>query len=218
MRGFAASGAQATELGGAAVGGLMAFLLGLLAWAVMALIIYATVIPLTNGALTIAVADRILGGGADWRAVWSTLFRSLPRLLSALIPAALLCAVGFFFLVIPGLLLCFFFALVPTVVLVEGKSGVDALKRSFALVKSDWLRVALVFICFGVLSAVAHWVGGLFVPSRAIFVSHLLGDLLTLVLMPVPIIGAVLLYLDLRRREGVGTEALRAELDAVRAG
>ena len=60
-----------------------------------------------------------------------------------------------FFLFIPGLVLAFFFSLVPTVVMIEGVGGLAALKRSFQLVKSDWLRVLLVFDCFGVLYIVA---------------------------------------------------------------
>jgi hypothetical protein len=200
-----------------AMGGVMAVLLGVLGWVVMAFIVYSIVLPLTSGALTIAVADRILGGDATWRQHWGLLLRRLGLLLSALIPAALLCAVGYALLVLPGLVLSFLFAFVPAVVLIEGVGGMAALKRSVALVRSDWLRVALVFLAFAVVNIVAHFIGNLLVPSGSLFFGHFLGDLVTLLLLPVPVLGAVLLYLDLRRRnEQLDATRLREDLAALR--
>lgn len=216
MRAIGADAAEGVAVATTAMGGLMVALLGILATAVIAFLVYGLVLPLTNGALTIAVVDRVLGGESGWREHWGLLFRRLGKLLSALIPAALLCMVGFVLLVLPGLVLSFFFAFVPIVVLVEGTSGIAALKRSFALVKSDWLRILLVFVVFGVLHWLAHAVAGLVMPSG--FVGRLAGDLLLLALMPVPILGAVLVYLDLRRKEGYDEAQLRAEMDALRAG
>jgi hypothetical protein len=202
---------------GLAVGGLTLMVLGLLSWAVIGFFLYGLIVPLTSGALTIAVADRMLGGDRGWQDYWKLLLGRLGKLLSALIPAALLICVGMFFLVVPGLVLGFFFSLVPTVVLVEGLGGMAALKRSYQLVKSDWLRVALVFIAFGVLNLVAHLVGGLLIPNRFMFFDTLMGDLVSLLLLPVPVLAAVLLYLDIRRtKEGKDREALQAELDGVR--
>jgi hypothetical protein len=199
------------------MGGLMVFLLGLLGWAVLAFVLYGLIVPLTNAALTIAVADRMLGGQRSWMDYWRMLLARLGKLLSAQVPAALLIFVGMFFFFIPGLLMAFFFSLVPTVVLVEGVGGMAALKRSFQLVKSDWVRVLLVFIVFGVINIVAHMVGGLLVPDRFIFFDTLMGDLITLVLLPIPVLAAVLLYLDIRRKkENADRDALQAELDAVR--
>jgi hypothetical protein len=212
-REMAASGAAA----GMMMGGLMVALLGMLGWAVVAFVLYGLIVPLTSAALTIAVADRMLGGERGFMDYWKLLLARLGKLLSAQIPAALLIFVGMFFLFIPGLVLAFFFSLVPTVVLVENVGGVAALKRSFQLVKSDWLRVLLVFIVFGVINFVAHIVGGLLIPDRFLFFDTLMGDLVSLVLLPVPVLAAVLLYLDIRRKkENVDREALQAELDVVR--
>ena len=192
-------------------------LLGLLGWAVLAFVLYGLIMPLTSGALTIAVADRMLGGERGWQDYWRMLFARLGKLLSAQIPAALLIFAGMFFLFIPGLVLAFFFSLVPTVVLIEGIGGMAALKRSFQLVKSDWVRVLLVLIAFGVLNIVGHIVGGLLVPDRFFFFDSLLGDLVTLVLLPIPVLAAVLLYLDIRRKkENADRDTLQAELDGLR--
>ena len=54
-------------------------------------------------------------------------------------------------------------------------------------------------------------------PDSAQFLTQLLGDLVTLILMPVPVLGLVLLYLDIRRRrDGFSAENLRAELAVLR--
>jgi hypothetical protein len=200
-----------------AFGSVDAWLLELCGWAITALILYGLVLPLTHGALTIAVADRVLGGSATWREHWMLLFRRLGLLLSALVPAAALVMIGYFCLVVPGLVLSFFFVFVAPIALIEGVGGIAALKRSYALVRADWLRTALLLLTFGVLSNVAHWLAGLFVPRSAIFFGSFLGDLLLLAVMPVPIIASVLLYFDLRRKvDGLSSDRLRSELEALR--
>ena len=224
MAGAASAEATAIELqqaGGAAdgmaMGGLLVGLLGILAWAVLALTMFGIIMPLTQGALTVAVADRVLGGERGWQDYWKVVFARLGKIASTVIPAAVLVFVGMFFLFIPGLVLMFFFSMAPMVVHDRGTSGVAALKRSFHLVKSDWLRVLVVFITFGVMYIVAHIIGGLLIPDRLLFLDSLIGDLLTLVLLPFPVLAAVLLYLDIRRKkEHVDREALQAELDGVR--
>src|ERR1700729_2669715 len=84
-------------------GGFGVYMLGLLGTLVTAFFLYGIIVPLTNGALSISVADRILGGKAEWRQVWMLLFRRLGMLLSAVIPAAIVVAIGFVFFIIPGL-------------------------------------------------------------------------------------------------------------------
>jgi hypothetical protein len=199
-------------------GGLSVYLFGLLGTLVTAFFLYGIIVPLTNGALTIAVADRILGGNAEWREVWMLLFRRLGKLLSAVVPAAVVVAIGFVFFVIPGLVLGLLFAFVSPVVLIEGIGGRAALERSTTLVRSDWLRVTLVVLTFGLLRAVAQLVAGALVPHSAIFVSSFFGDLITMVLLPVPVLGMVLLYFDVRRkRDNFTPDHLRADLDALKS-
>jgi hypothetical protein len=199
-------------------GGLGVYLFGLLGTLVTAFFLYGIIVPLTNGALTIAVADRILGGNAEWREVWMLLFRRLGKLLSAVVPAAVVVAIGFVFFVIPGLVLGLLFAFVSPVVLIEGIGGRAALERSTTLVRSDWLRVTLVVLTFGLLRAVAQLVAGALVPHSAIFVSSFFGDLITMVLLPVPVLGMVLLYFDVRRkRDNFTPDHLRADLDALKS-
>src|SRR6185436_9129275 len=175
------------------------------------------ILPLVQAALTMATADRLLGGHADWREHWALLMPRLPLLASSVLPAALALAVGFLFFVLPGLVLSFLFLFVIPVVLLEQRSGAAALQRSYHLVRSDWLRVALMFVAFGLSYAVAHAVAGWLAPWDALLLQNFLGDLLFLLVMPVPLIGIVLLYLDLRRQvEGLDDDHLKAELETLR--
>ena len=91
-------------------------------------------------------------------------------------------------------------------------------RRSVDLVKSDWLRVAIVIFVFSVLCWVAHAFADLLLPRSAIFAGSLLSDLLTMVMLPVPILGLVLLYFDIRRkRENFTPDRLRSDLEALKS-
>jgi hypothetical protein len=198
-------------------GPFMRWLLGVLATLVSALA-FATAVPLTAGALTIAVSDRLTGGHTGWVEAWMLLLGRLGRLLGAVVPAAGLIAIGHVLWVIPGLVVAFCFALVAQVAVIEGLGGAPALRRSVQLVGSDWLRVALLVAVFLALTWAARLLADLVVPDTAIFMTGLVGDLLTLAVMPLLLIAATLLYLDVRkRRDNFGDSDLRAALASLRA-
>jgi hypothetical protein len=201
----------------AVAGSLWVYVLGLIGTLVTGFFLYGIIVPLTNGALTIAVGDRILGGNAGWREVWMLLFRRLGLLLTAVIPAAVVIAVGCVFFLIPGLIFALFFAFVSPVVLIEGIGGRAALERSTTLVRSDWLRVALVLLAFALVRGVAQVLGSALVPPGSIFFGSLVSDLVTMVLLPIPVLGAVLLYFDIRRkRDNFTSDNLRSDLEALK--
>ena len=119
---------------------------------------------------------------------------------------------------IPGLVVAFCFALVAQVAVIEGLGGAAALRRSVQLVGADWLRVALLLAVFLALTWAARLLADLVVPDTAIFMTGLVGDLLTLAVMPLPLIAGTLLYLDVRkRRDNFGDADLRAALASLRA-
>jgi hypothetical protein len=209
---------QLEEIARAAAGPgrIKLWVLGVLATLVSALA-FAVAVPLTGAAVTIGVADRLTGGHTGWLEAWMLLLGRLGRLLAAVIPAAGLIAVGLVFWVIPGLVVAFCFALVAQVAVIEGLGGAAALKRSVELVGADWLRVALWLAVFLALVWAARLLAGRVVPDGAIFMTELVGDLLTLAVMPLPLIAGVLLYFDLRkRRDNFGDPELRAVLASLR--
>jgi hypothetical protein len=211
-------GRRSTLATSAAMGSFTAFILGVLGTLITTFFVFGLVVPLTNGALTIFVADATLGGDGGWRFAWNLLWHRIGPLLMTVLPAACLIAFGFIMFWIPGLVLGLLFAFVAPVVLLEGKRGRVALRRSVDLVGPDWLRVALMIVCLAVLNVVAQTLVAIFVPRSAPFIGAVLSDLVTLVFLPLPVIAMALLYFDIRRkREGFDDARLRAELDALKA-
>ncbi len=199
--------------GTAAVGGLMAVLLGALAALIGIAVMYGIAIPLVTGALTIVVADLSVGGNAGAGKAYGRLLRRFGTLLSAAIPAFFLVLLGLCLLVIPGLLLGFFFVFVTPVVLLENVGGIAALKRSAALVKANMLQVFVVGLVFAAIRLVASVMAGLFIPHTAFFLGSFVQDVLLMLILPIPILGTVILYLDIRRQtEGLDDAGIRASL------
>ena len=208
---------EADQLARGGPGRFTLWVLGLLA-ALVSGLAFAVTVPLVGGALTIAVTDRLDGGRAGWIESWMLLVGRLGGLLGAAVPAAGLIALGLSLWVIPGLVVAFCFALVAQVAVIERLGGAAALRRSVELVGADWLRVALLMGVFAALTWAARWVAELIVPDRALFLTSLAGDLLTLAVIPLPLIAGALLYLDVRRRrDGFDDAQLRAVLVGLRS-
>jgi hypothetical protein len=197
-------------------GGITLWFLGVLAMLVSTLA-FAVAVLLISGAITVAVADRLAGGSAGWVDAWMLVLGRAGPLLAAIVPAAGLIAIGRVLWLIPGLVVACAFALIAQVAVVEGLKGAAALRRSVELVGADWLRIALLLAIFGALIWAARLIADLMVPDSAVFMSQLIGDLLTLAVMPLPLIAAALLYFDLRkRRDGFSDESLRAAIASLR--
>ena len=204
-----------TATGTAAVGGLMAVLLGVVASLIGIAVMYGIAVPLVTGALTVVVADLSIGGNAGPGRAYGRLFRRFGTLLSAAAPAFFLVMFGLCLLIIPGLLLGFFFVFVTPVVLLENVGGIAALKRSAALVKANLAQVAIVCLVFAAIRLVASVMAGIFVPHTALFLGSFVQDVLLMLILPIPILGTVILYLDIRRQtEGLDDARLRAALDS----
>jgi hypothetical protein len=207
---------------GQAMGGFILFVLGIFG-SLVTFFAYAVTVPMVQGALTIASADLAAGRELVWRDVWAAFFNRLGPLLTAVVPAAFITAfafacfsaVGFASL---GLIAALLFAFVAPVVLLENLRGRAAIRRSVDLVMADWLRVALMVIAFALIRWIGDAVAGLLVPLWAPFVSSFLGDLLMFVLLPLPVLGLVLLYVDIRRkRENYTEERLGADVAALKS-
>jgi hypothetical protein len=191
-------------------------LMSLVAAMISGFIFYGIAVPLTQAALTLAAADRLVEGGADWKEIAMRLAGRVVVLVTALAPAALAIGVGFLFLFIPGLILSLLFAFVPVVALVERRGGIAALKRSYELVRADWLRVAILIAIFVLARLIISVLIGLMLPARWIFLGRLLEDGLTLLVLPIPTIAGLLLYLDiLRRRDDLDRQQLHETLETL---
>jgi hypothetical protein len=197
--------------------GLMATALGYLALVFGLAVMSGIAIPLVMGAITIVVADRVTGGQAGPAEAYRLLSRRAGPFLSASIPAFFCVFVGLCLLFIPGLIVGFLFTFLAPVVLLENESGISALTRSVALVKANLLPVAVVCLVFAIFCLVASTITHFLIPRTWFFFDSFVEDVLLLVFVPLPIIAAVLLYLDVRRQaDGLDDPGLRADLDALR--
>jgi len=210
------------------------------------------IIPLIGGALSILVANRLLGGGARVREAWTAVLGRLPRLLSALIPAAILrmllgqivpyvvvavtlvplmismatfrsppareaviLAYQLLYMALTSFVVTVPFVFIPAVVLFEGLSGIPALMRGLALLRANWRRAFLVLAMLTGILGLAEILFGVVLLLWSFPVAALtaLSHAVMLVLMPLPVVGAALLYFDLRRRlDGFDDERLRVTL------
>ncbi|HEY0709246.1 MAG TPA: hypothetical protein VGG33_20720, partial [Polyangia bacterium] len=105
--------------------------------------------PLCTAAVAITVISYWKGQPYPPRAIGDLLRRQARPLALALLPVGVAIALGYLLFVIPGILAQVFFALVPTVVLLEGHQGGAALKRSATLIRDMLAPTVAVLIGFG---------------------------------------------------------------------
>ena len=180
---------------------------------VAGLLLFGLAVPLAYATLTLALVDQSAGTPLPSPMdVGVLLWRRRLRFITALLPAAALVAVGSALFLLPGLLVAILLLFVPVVVLFERAAGKAALLRSMALVRADAVRVIVVILVAAVLGAAASGLADLAMPESSrriiVFLRVFLGDLLMIVILPVPALAAARLYLDLRGREGVDAAAL----------
>jgi hypothetical protein len=206
----------------------------------------AVIQPAAIGGVVIGVSDRLLGGQGTWSQYFKRLMAVLPRLLSALVPVSLmfLAVGGGISFLVPGLaglvglalmVAWFFFSFAPMIILIEGVSGPAALKRSFEMVKADFLRIFLVgLICAiivgivgaiaaavaGIVSAIVGGILGAISGALGIGVGVLLFAIVVGVIsaaaLPISATATLLIYLDTRRKKDRSPNQLRDQLEELR--
>jgi hypothetical protein len=210
---------QASKVGmAAAATGLAGTLLVVALSFLEAFMLLCFIFPLTQAAMTAAVMDAATGGQVSAGRALSLVFRRVGGLLITGFLSALAVTVGLCLCALPGIALAFIFALSVPVVMFERKAGVAALKRSYQLVKFDWVYVLVVLVVFGVIYGVASFLGNLAFGWIGSLVGGIASSVVQAVLYPFSALATVLVYIEIRRRkEGVGLAQLRAELDGATA-
>jgi hypothetical protein len=177
------------------------------------LLLIGLAVPLAHATMNLVAVNQAAGVPLPaFMDVCVLLWRRRLRFLTALLPAALLVAVGSALFVLPGLIAAALFLFAPAVVFFERATGKAALLRSMALVKTDAVRVVVVVLAACVLSAAAYTLADLVMPESGhrflVFLRALVGDMLMVVGLPVPALTVARLYIDLRSCEGVDAAAL----------
>jgi uncharacterized membrane protein YjgN (DUF898 family) len=176
-----------------------------------------------SGALTITLSDICLGTVPSVRRSFSRVLRDRTwlKLLTSGLLVGVLVLLGFLLLVLPGIWVGIRSIFSATIVVLEGRSGRDAIRRSFDLTRGQFWRIlgllALIallgVISVGIVSAIAAAIVGMD-KSEMNHVLEALSNLLSLGLVtPAFGIAMVLLYYDQRvRRESYDAHALSEDL------
>ncbi len=179
--------------------------------AVILVVLSFVAYALMEGALIHAVSEQSLGQAIGIGQVYSFAWRRLGAMVGAEILAAL--AILGMCITIVGIPFAIYFgvrwAFIWQTALVEGVSPRAALSRSSDLVRGNWWRVVGIMFVVGIIAGAISWVLGLILGLIPV-VGEIIG---TILITPIAIIGATLLYYDLRVKEtGYSLEKMASEL------
>jgi hypothetical protein len=181
------------------------------------------VIPITlafgaliTGALSWAVSQRYLGKetsiGEAYAAVGVATFF---QLIGASLLYGLIVAVGFVFLIIPGIIFLVRFAFMPEAIVLEQRGVFDSLGRSWALVSGSFWRVlgyglVIYIIVFFIELVVGGAIAGVLAAGGGLsFIRPAVSAIVSILVEPFRLTAFVLLYYDLRiRKEGFDLEQM----------
>ena len=185
---------------------------------------------LVNAAIAYAVGMQYATGGVDVARCWSRAWwRILSLLVLGVVSLALIALmfVGFALFILPGLAviaLMVYWSVATPAVVIEGCRPLESLKRSFGLVRRNWLRtfavwLLIILVTIGITTALTIATGlpsGLLEDTGALDTAYALvtGTIVGALTTPVGGIAGTLLYLDLRQRadEDYDVETLSSEL------
>lgn len=185
---------------------------------------------LSHAALVPLVGDRALGGRMGPGRAWLAVGLHPGAILWTATLSTLATMVGFVFCVIPGLLAAFGFALAMPVVLLEGRRGTDALRRSWRLMAVEWPRVVGMWVV--AIAGMAVLMSILFfgVPRDPAAILELTSGwrgivlqisqiAISVLLFPLPVIGTTLVYLHARReQENIPLAELQLQMQRAATG
>ena len=203
-------------------GGNIGFLAPLIVMGIILLVSYIVAYPLMIGALIHAVSEQYLrqtlsvgqAYGFAWRrfgailGAWILAFLAVAGIIAICISVVTFSWVGWICIVVGSVAAIYLMVgwiFLCQAALLEGLGPIAALSRSWALVKGNWWRVFGIMLVVGIIAVAIGAILGI-IPV----VGGIIGSILV---APITITSATLLYYDLRvRKEGYSLEALAEEL------
>jgi hypothetical protein len=190
-----------TSLWAQATAWLLAALAGLLLYQVL------------TGAITRAIAAEVAGQDPGVEQSYRFGFARLGPILVVSILVGLATLLGLIVLIIPGIYIGVRLAVSTQALVVEGKQGTQAMRRSWDLVGGHWWHAAFTVLLAGLLTAVVDAVITAPFGAGAWVVQAVAAAVATTVTLPFGALVGVLLYLDLRaRKERLDLDTLKADL------
>lgn len=167
-------------------GGLVAF--SALAGFFLFIILMIVLFILAEGMTIEMIREASSGNKADLSYAWQATKAKMEPLVLTSFLAGIIVALGYVFFLIPGVILSFAFWFVAQTVMIDGKSGIDALKSSYRFIEpnlSDTLIVVLASLAIGAVLPTIPFIGAL----------------LSLLSLPYIYGLATLLYLDYKEEQ-----------------
>jgi hypothetical protein len=170
--------------------------------------------PIIMAAITHAIGENYLSRSVTFGGALRFALSILLPLLGTWILASIIVVVGFFLLIVPGVILALMFAVLTPVMVTEKVFGLTAMERSWALMKGNMLRALGLFLVTGILSSVltagVDLVAG-FVP----FVGSIVAAVVQGAANAFGIAALVVLYFDIRcRKEAFDLEHLAEQVES----
>ncbi|NMB86065.1 MAG: hypothetical protein A4E44_01140 [Methanosaeta sp. PtaB.Bin018] len=139
------------------------------------------------------IKEASSGRKVDLNYAWQTSKGRMEPLILSSILAGIITAIGYLLLVIPGIILSFALYFVAQAVMIDGRSGVDAIKTSWGFVKSNLSDSIVIILASMLICIVLQAIPGI-------------GPLLCLLSLPYIYALATLLYLDQKKMPPVRQE------------
>jgi hypothetical protein len=182
---------------------LLAALVGLLLYQVL------------TGAITRTIATEVAGQDLGLEQSYRFGFARLGPILVVSILVGLATVLGLIVLIIPGIYIGVRLAVSIQALVVEGKRGTDAMRRSWDLVGGHWWHAAFTLLVGALITGVVNAVITAPFSAGAWFLQGIAAAVATIVTLPYGALVGVLLYLDLRaRKERLDLDTLKANLEA----
>jgi hypothetical protein len=198
--------AVSTSFWAVASASLLAALVGLLLYQVL------------TGAITRTIATEVTGHDLDLEQSYRFGFARLGPILIVSILVGLATLLGLIVFIIPGIYICVRLAVSIQALVIEGRRGTEAMRRSWDLVGGHWWHAAFTLLVAALITGVVNAVITAPFGAGAWFLKGVAAAVATTVTLPYGALVGVLLYLDLRaRRERLDLDTLKANLQATAA-
>ena len=195
-----------TSFWAAASASLLAALVGLLLYQVL------------TGAITRTIATEVAGQDLGVEQSYRFGFARLGPILVVTILVGLATLLGLIVFIIPGIYIGVRLAVSIQALVVEGKRGTEAMRRSWDLVGGHWWHAAFTLLVAALITGVVNAVITAPFSADAWFIQGVAAAVATIVTLPFGALVGVLLYVDLRaRKERLDLDTLKTDLQATAA-
>jgi hypothetical protein len=191
-------------------------IMGIIGGMLVVLLFTFILMPLCTAALVHNISGSYLGEELTAGQSYARATRRLPALLGTQILVGLTVMVGFFLLIVPGIIFSLWFLVVVPVVMLEGKSGSTAMGRSRELMRGNLDKGFILAVVVFILGAILQWALAFLaaiVPLPHPAVGVFIQTALLSIVLPIQTAPWTLLYYDLRiRKEAFDLEKLAEAL------